>query len=505
MSTTLEPHPGESAAEALVAETPINNFGAVDSLRDVDFEQARAKSAFRTPLLERVIALIGIDALAILVASKISFLVWAWLATGSVDETLGQLVASRWYWLPMATLAWLGASWMTDLYDAATSGLNGLRAQRTLMAMAITTVAFLAGYFFFPADVPRVFFLLFTVLVGTLSFAGRTMFESWSEKNAIAHRMLLVGDGASARELRSLFGRVERMKFELAGWTDEHELARLHFDHGVDGLCRYAVSQGVNEVIFSGSTDSENDDVYRSLVECQANGIRVSSMANVYRMLSRQIPIEFVDSQWVLSAMQDRVFFTRFQMAIKRAFDVVGAVAALPILAVVFPFVALAIKMDTPGPIFYLQERTGRAGRKFRIIKFRTMGTDAEKDGKAVWAQNNDPRITRVGAFLRKTRIDELPQFINVLLGEMSLVGPRPEREQIEQKLDVELPHYFIRRLVKPGITGWAQVHYKYGNTLQDSLKKLQYDAYYVRHWTVMMDVYVVLRTFGVMIGSKGQ
>jgi lipopolysaccharide/colanic/teichoic acid biosynthesis glycosyltransferase len=155
--------------------------------------------------------------------------------------------------------------------------------------------------------------------------------------------------------------------------------------------------------------------------------------------------------------------------------------------------------------VFYTQQRSGRGGVPFWIVKIRTMRTDAESDGVARWSGDNDPRITRVGKFLRKTRIDEIPQLWNVLRGDMSLVGPRPERPELEVGLEKELPHYEIRHLVKPGVTGWAQIHYKYGNTREDSLRKLQYDFYYIRHWSLLLDVYVVLRTVGVVFGFKGQ
>jgi exopolysaccharide biosynthesis polyprenyl glycosylphosphotransferase len=486
-------------------KTPIDNFAAVSNLTVDQLSATRKKVAYRTPILERVLTLIGLDAACILIASTLSFVGWAFLSSGHPNATLFELAWMKWYWFPLAMGAWYASSWMGDLYDAAISGMNGVLIQRTLMAMAVTTVGFLAAYFLFPDGIPRTFFLLFTFLVGTLTVVARTLQHRWSDRNTHVHRMLLVGDAPSAIELRKLFSKVERMKMRLVGWTGEGELAKLHADHGFNGLYRFAVCEGVSEIIVSGSPENNSADVYRALVECQANGIRVSSMADVYRKLSRQIPIEFVDAQWVLSAMQDRVFFTRVQLGIKRAFDIVGSICALPFLILITPFVAIAIKLDSSGPVFYTQERTGRAGRKFHIVKFRTMCSDAERDGKAVWATNGDPRITRVGTFLRRTRIDELPQFVNVLWGEMSLVGPRPEREQIEERLDRELPHYFLRRLVKPGITGWAQVHYKYGNTVYDSLKKLQYDAYYVRYWSVTMDVYVILRTIGVMLGSKGQ
>ncbi|MEJ2555505.1 MAG: sugar transferase, partial [Anaerolineae bacterium] len=161
-------------------------------------------------------------------------------------------------------------------------------------------------------------------------------------------------------------------------------------------------------------------------------------------------------------------------------------------------------RLDSPGPVFYRQIRSGRAGRAFSILKFRTMSTDAEKDGQPRWAAENDPRITRVGHFLRKTRLDELPQLHNVLRGEMSIVGPRPERPEFIEQLEQDIPFYSTRLMVKPGLTGWAQVHYRYGNNVEDAQIKLQYDFYYLRYWSLWLDLYVIFRTFGVVFKFKG-
>jgi lipopolysaccharide/colanic/teichoic acid biosynthesis glycosyltransferase len=166
--------------------------------------------------------------------------------------------------------------------------------------------------------------------------------------------------------------------------------------------------------------------------------------------------------------------------------------------------VALAIRLDSPGPIFYLQIRCGRAGRLFSIFKFRTMSIDAEQDGQARWATKGDQRITRVGRFLRQTRLDELPQLLNVLRGEMSIVGPRPERPEFVEMLQEEVPFYRTRLMVKPGLTGWAQIHYDYGNSVEDALIKLQYDFYYLRYWSVWLDLYIIFRTLGVVFRFRG-
>lgn len=488
-----------------IIDPPIADFGNVHGVTAADVAAMRRTPSYRTPILERALTLLAIDVVCVLVATAISFCLWTFFSAGRELAAVSELSATKWHWLPIVAVVWIGASWITDLYDAATSGINAVVIQRSVVAMAVASTVFFGLYFFLPEYIPRAFFLAYVGIVALLSVVGRAVQHAISDKRVREHRIMLIGDRLAARELNSLLSRIQRLKLRLVAWSGEAELSRLHFESDGDGLLRFAIASGIDEIVVSNSNENESDEIFRALVECQSSGIRVSSMAELYRKLSRQIPVKYVDSAWVLTALQDRLLFTRIQLGIKRTFDIVGSIVALPILLMVTPFVAIAIKLDSTGPVFYRQTRAGRAGRRFSIVKFRTMSVDAEKDGKARWAADNDPRITRVGTFLRRTRIDELPQFFNVLVGDMSLVGPRPERPEIEQELDTELPHYFIRRLVKPGITGWAQVHYKYGNSVEDSLRKLQYDAYYVRYWSVPLDVYTILRTVGVMIGSRGQ
>jgi lipopolysaccharide/colanic/teichoic acid biosynthesis glycosyltransferase len=173
-------------------------------------------------------------------------------------------------------------------------------------------------------------------------------------------------------------------------------------------------------------------------------------------------------------------------------------------LGIALPFVALAIALDDGGPLFYRQVRSGRAGEPFFVVKFRTMRPDAEKDGKPRWAKKDDDRVTRVGKVLRKTRLDELPQIINVLRGEMHIVGPRPERPEFIAELEEKIPFYRTRLTVKPGLTGWAQIHYKYGNSVEDALVKLQYDLYYIRNRSLWLDFYIVFKTIGVVFRLEG-
>jgi lipopolysaccharide/colanic/teichoic acid biosynthesis glycosyltransferase len=184
--------------------------------------------------------------------------------------------------------------------------------------------------------------------------------------------------------------------------------------------------------------------------------------------------------------------------------DIAGALLGLAVLGVLLPFIALAVALDDGGPIFYKQTRLGKAGKPFRVIKLRTMRCDAEKDGKAQWAKKDDARITRVGKFLRKTRLDELPQVINILKGDMHIVGPRPERPEFIANLEEQIPFYRTRLIVKPGLTGWAQVFYEYGNSVRDAMVKLQYDLYYIRNKSVWMDLFVIIKTISVVLQMGG-
>jgi exopolysaccharide biosynthesis polyprenyl glycosylphosphotransferase len=186
-------------------------------------------------------------------------------------------------------------------------------------------------------------------------------------------------------------------------------------------------------------------------------------------------------------------------------FDVTLAILGSVLFALLLPIIALAIYLDSPGPIFFRQERIGRGGRVFKILKLRTMVPDAEKLTGPKWASADDPRITRVGRLLRRTRLDEAPQLINVLRGEMSLVGPRPERPYFVEQLSESIPFYRTRHIVKPGVTGWAQVKYHYGDSVEDALVKLQYDLYYIRHQSLVLDVLIILRTARKILGFAGQ
>jgi sugar transferase (PEP-CTERM system associated) len=240
----------------------------------------------------------------------------------------------------------------------------------------------------------------------------------------------------------------------------------------------------------------------RQLLDCKLRGIRVLDLQSFYERECGVLRVDTMRASWLIFGDGFDQGLTRD--LVKRVFDLVVAllliVVSLPVLALAM----LAVALDSGRPVFYAQERVGAGGKRFRILKLRTMRSDAEADGRPRWADVNDTRVTRVGTFLRRTRIDELPQLWNVLIGEMSFVGPRPERPYFVEQLIAQVPFYDVRHSLKPGVTGWAQVRYTYGATVEDGLEKLQYDLYYVKNHSLFLDLMILLETAQVVLLRKG-
>jgi sugar transferase (PEP-CTERM system associated) len=238
------------------------------------------------------------------------------------------------------------------------------------------------------------------------------------------------------------------------------------------------------------------------LLKCRLSGIRIEERELLYEKVTGRIAVEALrPSYLIFSEGFNKSLLTR---ALKRALDIVASIVGLTLTFPALLATAIAVKLDSEGPIFYRQERVGRDGRPFMLVKFRSMRSDAEKSTGPVWAKANDDRITRVGRFIRRVRIDEIPQMWNVLRGEMSFVGPRPERPTFTEELAKEIPYFLERLTVKPGITGWAQVCYPYGNTKADAIQKLQYDLYYIKSMGLIFDITVLFRTVKVVILRRG-
>lgn len=267
-------------------------------------------------------------------------------------------------------------------------------------------------------------------------------------------------------------------------------------------LAATALSAGVSEIVVAVTERRGGNMPLRDLLDCKIKGIRVSDISTHFEKTLGKLRLDYVNAGWLIFGDGfDQGFF---RTAVKRLFDIASAAVLLLVSAPVMLITMVLIKLESPGPVFYRQQRVGLNGESFDVVKFRSMRNDAEKDGKPRWATAADDRITSVGRVIRKLRIDELPQLFNVLKGEMSIVGPRPERPFFVERLTQEIPYYAVRHSIKPGVTGWAQVRYHYGATVEDSQEKLQFDLYYVKNHTLFLDLLILFETVAVVLTGKG-
>lgn len=319
-------------------------------------------------------------------------------------------------------------------------------------------------------------------------------------------KILIFGSGEVARAvgntLKSADPHAQIVGYFPGPNETEPQVARAEIIEPQGSLTETALKLGIDEIVVALSERRGGSMPLRQLLDCKLYGVRVVDIATHFEKTLAQIKISHVNAGWLIFG--DGFNQGVLRTSVKRVFDILFSslilLLALPIMAVT----ALVIKFESRGPVFYRQERVGLNGKVFEVIKFRSMRTDAEKDGKPRWATVNDDRVTKVGRFIRRVRIDELPQLLNVLRGEMSLVGPRPERQYFVDELVAKIPYYAVRHSVKPGVTGWAQVRYEYGSTVEDSVEKLQYDLYYVKNHTLFLDLLILLETVAVVLTGKG-
>jgi exopolysaccharide biosynthesis polyprenyl glycosylphosphotransferase len=282
--------------------------------------------------------------------------------------------------------------------------------------------------------------------------------------------------------------------------TDKNGLTIL----GGKVALRNLVSNKVIDMIIVAFDYKDNTELFKEAIDAAQFGISVVPMSLVYESTTGRIPVEHIVDQWYIALQSERVFSPLY-LFWRKVLDLGCGLCGLLLLCLMLPIIALLIYMDSPGPIFYSQERLGLHGKPFRIFKFRSMRIDAENEGQAVWATEYDPRITRIGRLLRTTHLDEFPQLLNILRGDMSLIGPRPERALFIAELEKTIPFYSYRLAVKPGLTGWAQVKYRYCRTDNDALIKLQYDLYYIKHQSFMLDIFIILKTVLEVLSLRGE
>ena len=310
---------------------------------------------------------------------------------------------------------------------------------------------------------------------------------------------LFLGEYPDAKRVIELVGSVENAEFKLRGLVLCEPTSPGRFIHHVPVLgtvehIRHFVQVYAIETIVVATPPQSEPSVFRLLRPLRYSGVEFLDYASLYEELMQEIPIDHINDEWLMHAAMNS---SRLHIRkLKRVMDLVVACVGLVITMPLSILAAILIKMDSPGPVLYRQKRVGLDGQPYTLLKFRTMKHNAEQDSGAVWAKRCDRRVTRVGRILRKLRIDEIPQLINVLRGEMSLVGPRPERPEFIDAFVEAVPFYKERLLVSPGITGWAQIKYPYAASIEEGKRKLQYDLYYIKHMSFFLDSLILLRTF---------
>jgi len=396
-----------------------------------------------------------------------------------------------------------------ELYDI-NLRLTKLRYLTRIIAIdAVGIISILILGYILYIEIVRGFLILWGVNFIILFLLWRYIFYKISEKPMLPEKILLVGSDWSILEIIKEIKELPISSYDIIGIiSDKNGNPQPQGFEGINmigdrhDLVKIVQKEKINKIIVS-TYEEKHEDLITALLECKLMGIQITEAPNFYRKITGKIPIKHVRNSWFIFSSGFESIQKPLVFKVKRIIDVILSLLLLIIAIPLIMIIIILIKLDSPGPVFYVQERLGLNEKPFKLIKFRSMRFNAEEKSGPVWSLKNDSRRSRVGKLLRPARLDEIPQLINVLKGEMTFIGPRPERPFFVEKLKKQIPYYSLRFSVKPGITGWAQVKYYYGSSVKDSLEKLQYDIYYMQNVSLTLDLYIVLKTLQVMITQK--
>ncbi len=408
-------------------------------------------------------------------------------------------------WLFAAVLTLLNSTF--GLYDWEwTQGLKSLLL-RVVGAFVIAGILLELG----AQGLPVLFaqgaeFLAAMAMALSTSVLIRLLFMEAGKTDLFKKRILVLGTGSRAARIEEMVESGEARGLAIVGYlplgSTHHFVPAERVLDSEDSLYETALKHGAEEIVVAIRERRGGGLPMADLLECKLRGLHILDLPGLFERQLGILPLDSVNAGWMI--FSDGFTQGSGRDAVKRLFDLVVSGALLLVTLPIMLVVMLLIRVESRGSVFYTQERVGQFGKPFTIFKFRSMFSDAEKDGLPVWARLNDDRTTRVGRFIRRTRIDELPQILNVFLGQMSFVGPRPERPYFVDELAAQIPYYHARHSVKPGITGWAQVRFPYGASVEDAMNKLQYDLYYVKNHSLFLDLMVLLQTAQVVVLGKG-
>ncbi len=474
---------------------------------------------FSLRFAERKSLLIIVD----LIIVNLTTLLALWIMAVRADWPFNRaylMAQSEWFFLLSAL--WLLSAFLNGFYDPKRITDLTAAAGALFRTIVLITLVYFGIYFFFatPGELPR----------GVVGYQGATSFlliglSRWiyisvGQRPAFARKVVIVGAGWAGQTIAETIAANAGGYYQIVGFVDDDPAKqgalipnpRTPASSGnghwnvIGGCCDLTClvqREQIPEIILAVS-HGISTPLFQALMQCKEQGVQITLMPVLFEQLTGQVPIEHIGDNWTVALPLDSAEAGGFYPIAKRMFDLTGATIGLALYAVLLPFIALAIKLGSPGPVFYSQERVGKGGKTFKLWKLRTMVADAEQ-GHAVRAQANDPRITRVGRWLRKMRLDEMPQLVSILKGDMSAVGPRPERPEHMEELDRAIPFHRLRNAVKPGMAGWAVVNYDYVDSVEDARTRLQYDLYYIKHQSLGLDFIILLRTMGHMFMLRGR
>jgi exopolysaccharide biosynthesis polyprenyl glycosylphosphotransferase len=452
----------------------------------------------------RVLLLLG-DLLATGVAAGMA--IWIWRSRAEA-ESVPLDFSWQLFWFSALFLSWVFLN--ANQYDV--RGATSLTAtMKSLITITLAAAAIYAIVFFLaPRDLlPRLVVVLFLGGAFLFGLLWRFTYAQIFLSPVFQHRILVVGTDSSARVINTVLKDYAPHQYLVVGFIKGSEAQfeatnrGLNVMGGPSDIAAICKQFQISEVVLALSNESR-DIAAQIFFDLSACGIPVVAMPTLYGELTGRMPIDHLDAELMAASFLDKTRTTSWFSISKRTMDILVGILGLLVTLGLSVILTPLIWIESQGPILYRQIRIGLRGRAFKILKFRTMIPNAEAPGEAKWATPGDGRITRVGRILRRTRLDEIPQFWNVLKGDMSLVGPRPERPEFADILTQQIPFYRLRSIIKPGLTGWAQVQYGYSRSVADTVAKLEYDLYYIKHQSLWLDLWILLRTAGVVLSFKG-
>jgi len=438
----------------------------------------------------------------------LSVIIACWIIIGDQELHMGPALLMK---ALLITFCCQVCLYYNDLYDLRITDTSIELGVRLLQALGTAAIILALVYFFFPTVVisEGIFFVSIAIVIMFI-VSWRIVYTHILNQGLFNEKIIILGSSETAREIAKEIREKKDCGYEIAAAISSkvYSDSECKNDFGItsqkpyENISELATQLRVAKIIVA-LKEKRHGFPIKELLQCRVNGIEIMDGNSFYEMLTGKLIVEQINPGWLI--FSEGFQKSRLQRALKRIIDLILACTLLVLLSPLLGIFALAIKLDSEGPIIFSQERVGEKYKPYMVHKFRSMRGDAEKDSGPVWAKENDDRITRVGLFMRKWRIDEIPQLWNVLKGEMSFVGPRPEREYFVKELTEIIPYYGERFSVKPGLTGWAQVSYGYGASVRDAIEKLNYDLFYIKNMSILLDMMIVARTVKTVLFGKGR